>query len=82
MNDATVPRDTLLGHPKGLFVLFFTELWERFSFYSMRGILTLYTAGVVFYMNDTRWRHAHGIWHLFVLGGSTAHFVTVLFFVR
>jgi len=31
-----------LGHPKGLFVLFFTEMWERFSYYGMRGILTLY----------------------------------------
>jgi hemolysin III len=41
----------------------------------------LYTAGIVFFLNDTRWRHAHGIWHLFVLGGSTAHFVTVLRFV-
>ncbi|HPM80168.1 MAG TPA: peptide MFS transporter [Candidatus Anammoximicrobium sp.] len=47
MNGATATEGTLLGHPKGLFVLFFTELWERFSFYSMRGILTLYTAGVV-----------------------------------
>jgi len=37
----------LFGHPVGLYVLFFTELWERFSFYSMRGILTLYTAAVV-----------------------------------
>lgn len=33
---------TILGHPKGLFVLFFTELWERFSFYGMRAILVLY----------------------------------------
>lgn len=33
---------TLLGHPKGLFVLFFTEMWERFSFYGMRAILVLY----------------------------------------
>ncbi len=41
----------------------------------------LYTAGIVFFINDTRWRHAHGIWHLFVLGGSTAHFFTVLRFV-
>lgn len=40
-------ESTLLGHPKGLFILFFTELWERFSFYSMRGILTLYTVGIV-----------------------------------
>ncbi|WNJ21166.1 peptide MFS transporter [Pontibacter sp. G13] len=33
-----------LGHPAGLFVLFFTEMWERFSYYGMRGILTLYIA--------------------------------------
>ena len=32
----------LWGHPKGLYVLFFTELWERFSFYGMRAILILY----------------------------------------
>ena len=31
-----------LGHPKGLGPLFFTELWERFSYYGMRAILTLY----------------------------------------
>src|SRR6188472_285040 len=30
------------GHPPGLYVLFFTELWERYSFYSMMAILTLY----------------------------------------
>ena len=29
-------EETLLGHPKGLFYLFFAELWERFSFYGMR----------------------------------------------
>lgn len=32
----------LLGHPKGLFLLFSTELWERFSYYAMRAILVLY----------------------------------------
>ena len=41
----------------------------------------LYTAGILFFINDDRWRHAHGIWHLFVLGGSTAHFVAVLRYV-
>lgn len=41
----------------------------------------LYTAGVVFFIHDTRWRHAHGIWHLCVLGGSSAHFVAVLRYV-
>lgn len=30
------------GHPKGLYILFFTEMWERFSYYGMRAILTLY----------------------------------------
>ena len=30
------------GHPKGLTTLFFTELWERFSYYGMRAILVLY----------------------------------------
>lgn len=33
---------TLLGHPVGLFVLFFTEMWERFSYYGMRALLVLY----------------------------------------
>jgi POT family proton-dependent oligopeptide transporter len=35
-------QETVLGHPKGLFILFFTELWERFSYYGMRAILVLY----------------------------------------
>lgn len=41
----------------------------------------LYTVGIVFYALDTRLRHAHGIWHLFVLGGTASHFVTVWRFV-
>ncbi len=32
----------ILGHPKGLYILFFTEVWERFSFYGMRALLILY----------------------------------------
>lgn len=35
-------QKTLWGHPRGLYVLFFTELWERFSFYGMRAIFVLY----------------------------------------
>ncbi|HOW52462.1 MAG TPA: peptide MFS transporter [bacterium] len=38
----------MLGHPKGLYVLFMTEMWERFSFYTMRAILVLYLTGVIF----------------------------------
>lgn len=41
----------------------------------------LYTLGVVFYMKDREWRHAHGIWHLFVMSGSGSHFVVVAYFV-
>lgn len=35
-------QGTILGHPKGLYLLFFTEMWERFSYYGMRAILMLY----------------------------------------
>ena len=38
----TKPQGTTLGHPSGLFLLFTTELWERFSYYAMRAILVLY----------------------------------------
>lgn len=38
------PEKTLFGHPIGLYVLFFTEMWERFSYYGMRGLLTIYIA--------------------------------------
>ncbi len=35
-------RKLLLGHPSGLFILFFTEMWERFSYYGMRALLVLF----------------------------------------
>lgn len=35
-------RGTFLGHPKGLYVLFFAEMWERFSYYGMRALLIFY----------------------------------------
>ena len=42
----------------------------------------VYSAGTVFYANSRRWPHAHGIWHLFVMGGTACHFVTVFGFLR
>ncbi len=49
MSDAATPTDPRLqdnqgiaGHPRGLMVLFFTEMWERFSYYGMRALLLLY----------------------------------------
>ena len=42
MNTKQAHEKELFGHPVGLYILFFTELWERFSYYGMRAILTLY----------------------------------------
>ena len=44
MSTATLEshQKELFGHPIGLFILFFTEMWERFSYYGMRAILVLY----------------------------------------
>jgi hemolysin III len=41
----------------------------------------LYTVGIIFFANDSRFRHWHGIWHLFVMAGSLLHFVAILFYV-
>lgn len=40
--DSNPSQKQLFGHPVGLYVLFFTEMWERFSYYGMRAILVLY----------------------------------------
>ncbi len=42
MQQVQTEQQQLFGHPKGLFYLFFAELWERFSFYGMRALLILY----------------------------------------
>ena len=47
------PQDrTWLGHPRGLFVLFLTEMWERFSYYGMRSLLVLYMVNHLFAQPD------------------------------
>ncbi len=43
---------TIFGHPKGLYVLFFTELWERFSFYGMKTLLMLYMINHFFWTQE------------------------------
>jgi hemolysin III len=45
------------------------------------GGCALYSVGIVFYALDHRVRHAHGIWHLFVLGGTASHYITILRFI-
>ncbi|QJR14267.1 PAQR family membrane homeostasis protein TrhA [Usitatibacter palustris] len=41
----------------------------------------IYTLGIVFYIFDERYRHWHGIWHLFVMGGSGVHYAAIALFV-
>ncbi|MNC58529.1 hemolysin-III related [compost metagenome] len=40
-----------------------------------------YTIGIIFFAYDSRFRHWHGIWHLFVIAGSLLHFIAVFFYV-
>ncbi len=42
LSPALSSREDFLGHPKGVYVCFFTEMWERFSFYGMKALLLLY----------------------------------------
>lgn len=55
-------KDTVLGHPIGLFILFFTEMWERFSFYGMRILLILFlTAPLVSDNPGWDWPREHAL---------------------
>jgi POT family proton-dependent oligopeptide transporter len=67
---------TILGHPKGLFVLFFAEMWERFSYYGMRALLVFYLTKH-FLMSDADSNWAYGAYTSLVyitplLGGYLA----------
>jgi len=53
--------------------------WAGFAWLAAGGLF--YTGGIVFYVLDTRLTHAHGVWHLFVMAGSTAHYVAILRYV-
>jgi len=60
---AQANRKELFGHPVGLFILFFTEMWERFSYYGMRGILTLYIAASATAIDPgLGWSNKDAIW--------------------
>ncbi len=49
--DLNIPQGNFLGHPKGLYLLFVTEMWERFSYYGMRALLVLYAAAATHAVN-------------------------------
>jgi hemolysin III len=56
-----------------------TLMWAGFAWLAAGGVA--YTAGIVFFVNDEKFRHWHGIWHLFVLAGSALHYCAILFYV-
>jgi proton-dependent oligopeptide transporter, POT family len=58
-DESTVQHETLLGHPVGLFTLFFAEMWERFSYYGMRALLVLYMIKGFLAYNDNS---AYGVY--------------------
>jgi hemolysin III len=53
--------------------------WSGFAWLAAGGIV--YTVGIVFYCYDERFRHFHGVWHLFVLAGSAIHFTAIVLFI-
>lgn len=42
----------------------------------------IYTLGIIFFLLDEKVKHAHGIWHLFVIGGSVCQYFSILFYVN
>src|SRR5260370_15567718 len=69
------------GHPRGLSTLFFTEMWERFSYYGMRALLTLYMTktlaegGLGFdekYAGVIYATYVSSVWYLPLIGGWLA----------
>ncbi len=59
MSTVASEQRQFLGHPAGLFVLFFAEMWERFSFYGMRALLVFYMLKGFLGYNDSR---AYGVY--------------------
>jgi len=66
----------ILGHPRGLLILFLTEMWERFSYYGMRGLLILYLTQH-FLFSDERSAVLYGaytalVYVMTIIGGTLA----------
>ena len=59
-------------------------LWHALPLMGLVWLLAgglFYTVGVIFYSLDEKLRHAHGVWHLFVLAGSASHYFAILYYV-
>ena len=78
MSDATAAQKQWFGHPRGLSTLFFTELWERLSYYGMRAILVLFMVDQIqnggFGLTDGKATAIYGLYtagvYLFALPGG------------
>ena len=75
-NGAPAGEKTILGHPRGLVILFFTEMWERFSYYGMRALLVIYLTQH-FLFSDERSSVMYGaytalVYIMTIIGGSLA----------
>lgn len=77
MTDTAHSHDkTILGHPRGLVILFLTEMWERFSYYGMRGLLIVYLTQH-FLFSDEKSSLIYGaytalVYVMTIVGGSLA----------
>src|SRR5205814_984747 len=64
------------GHPRGLSTLFFTEMWERFSYYGMRGFLILYMVKVLGFTDQhagaVYGNYVGSVWLVAIAGGAVA----------
>ncbi|MDA0373077.1 MAG: peptide MFS transporter [Planctomycetota bacterium] len=65
MNDVAKTQ-TSQGHPPGLYMLFFAEMWERFCFYGMRSLLTLYMVSEVFKYSDEQATGVYGSYNAMI----------------
>ncbi len=76
MSSVSAAEKQILGHPRGLFVLFFTEMWERFSFYGMKALLIFYLTKYHFFTDSAAsgiiGSYAALVYALPVLGGYLA----------
>lgn len=67
-----------------LAVIALGPLYHALSWHGMAWVVgggLIYTIGIVFYLYDERFRHWHGIWHLFVVAGSAVHFTAMVLYV-
>ncbi len=70
------PGSSWFGHPRGLSTLFFTEMWERFSYYGMRGFLFLYMTKALGFTDKhagaVYGNYVSSVWLVAIVGGFVA----------